>query len=98
MLLPPDPVLLPPDPVLLPPDPVLLLPDVPLLPPGPVLLPYLFRYCLPSGGAPGPVLLPYLCRYCRLALCYCHQVERLQLPLCGKSRPHFFRGVATVRR
>mmetsp|Transcript_40333 Transcript_40333/g.89566 ORF Transcript_40333/g.89566 Transcript_40333/m.89566 type:complete len:320 (-) Transcript_40333:719-1678(-) len=24
------------------------------------------------------------------------QVERLQLPLCGKSRPHFFRGVATV--
>jgi pantoate--beta-alanine ligase len=23
-------------------------------------------------------------------------VERLQLPLCGGSRPHFFRGVATV--
>ena len=26
------------------------------------------------------------------------QVERLQRPLCGGSRPHFFRGVATVRR
>jgi hypothetical protein len=25
------------------------------------------------------------------------QVERLQRPLCGGSRPHFFRGVATVR-
>ena len=24
------------------------------------------------------------------------QVERLQQALCGKSRPHFFRGVATV--
>ncbi|KAI8475061.1 MAG: hypothetical protein J3K34DRAFT_405940 [Monoraphidium minutum] len=24
------------------------------------------------------------------------QVERLQLPLCGGSRPHFFRGVATI--
>jgi len=24
------------------------------------------------------------------------QVERLQQPLCGGSRPHFFRGVATV--
>lgn len=24
------------------------------------------------------------------------QVERLQKPLCGQSRPHFFRGVATV--
>ncbi|KAK9865151.1 hypothetical protein WJX84_005493 [Apatococcus fuscideae] len=24
------------------------------------------------------------------------QVERLQQPLCGKSRPHFFKGVATV--
>ena len=24
------------------------------------------------------------------------QVEKLQLPLCGGSRPHFFRGVATV--
>lgn len=24
------------------------------------------------------------------------QVERLQAPLCGGSRPHFFRGVATV--
>lgn len=23
-------------------------------------------------------------------------VTRLQLPLCGGSRPHFFRGVATV--
>lgn len=26
------------------------------------------------------------------------QVERLQLPLCGVSRPHFFRGVATVSK
>lgn len=26
------------------------------------------------------------------------QVEQLQRPLCGKSRPHFFRGVATVGR
>ena len=26
------------------------------------------------------------------------QVERLQQGLCGRSRPHFFRGVATVRR
>ena len=25
------------------------------------------------------------------------QVERLQQGLCGRSRPHFFRGVATVR-
>ena len=25
------------------------------------------------------------------------QVEELQKPLCGQSRPHFFRGVATVR-
>ena len=25
------------------------------------------------------------------------QVEELQQPLCGQSRPHFFRGVATVR-
>ena len=25
------------------------------------------------------------------------QVEQLQQPLCGQSRPHFFRGVATVR-
>ena len=25
------------------------------------------------------------------------QVEELQRPLCGQSRPHFFRGVATVR-
>lgn len=25
------------------------------------------------------------------------QVERLQKPLCGGSRPHFFRGVCTVR-
>ena len=24
------------------------------------------------------------------------QVEELQKPLCGQSRPHFFRGVATV--
>jgi hypothetical protein len=24
------------------------------------------------------------------------QVENLQKPMCGKSRPHFFRGVATV--
>ena len=28
--------------------------------------------------------------------CRC-QVERLQQGLCGRSRPHFFRGVATVR-
>jgi len=26
------------------------------------------------------------------------QVERLQQGLCGRSRPHFFRGVATVRK
>jgi hypothetical protein len=25
------------------------------------------------------------------------EVEELQQPLCGQSRPHFFRGVATVR-
>lgn len=25
------------------------------------------------------------------------QVEQLQQGLCGRSRPHFFRGVATVR-
>lgn len=26
----------------------------------------------------------------------CFQAEHLQKPLCGQSRPHFFRGVATV--
>ena len=39
------------------------------------------------GGAPLRALRPGCC----------WQVEQLQRGLCGRSRPHFFRGVATVR-